>query len=158
MFTIGFSGESLRNSGHSSMTPLYLYDISGWPSQKCPTYLSFRSTICADLFSCLHTLFHLIFSNPIHGTWTIVSLAIIRDGDFKLRGSCHIDCILARWPAHCLRFIRWNNSSVECHDGEGQRQAFSLDTQMGSTLWHSRQMASTLSQVLPTEQFVCGMP
>src|ERR1700679_2195960 len=109
-------GECLKNSGHLSTTPLYLYGISGWRWQKCPTYLSLCSTICADLFSCLHTLFHLIFSNPTRGTWTIVSLAIIRSSDFKLRCTCLFHCNLARRPAHRLRFRGSNNLRVECHD------------------------------------------
>jgi WD40 repeat protein len=152
--------------------------------------------------------------------------------------------ILARWPAHRLRFFRSNNSCVECHDRreiaagpftghtvrvnsvafspDGQHivsgsddktirvwnamtgetaagpftghtdavhsVAFSPDGQhivsgsqdrtirvwnamTGETvagpftghtdsvcLWHSRQMASTSSQVQRMEQFVCGMP
>ena len=35
-------GESLRNSGHSSMTPPYLYGISGWPWLKVPRISIFR--------------------------------------------------------------------------------------------------------------------
>jgi WD40 repeat protein len=109
--------------------------------------------------------------------------------------------ILARWPAHRLRFRRSNNSCVECHDGRDSGRpfhwthrnkvrsvAFSPDGQhivsgsndrtirvwnamTGETaagpftghtdsvgLWHSRQMASTSSQVQTMEQFVCGMP
>jgi hypothetical protein len=32
--------------------------------------------------------------------------------------------ILARWPAHCLRFRRSNNSCVECHDGRDSGRPF----------------------------------
>ena len=85
--------------------------------KKRSTYLSICSSICADLFPCFHAISYLIFSNPTRGTWTIVSLAIRRDGDFKLWGPSQICCILARWPVYRLRLRGWNNSCVECHYG-----------------------------------------
>src|SRR6266446_2547930 len=41
---------------------------------------------------------------------------------------------------------------------ERQWQIHSLDTPVLSTLWRSHQMATTSSQALSIEQFVCGMP
>jgi WD40 repeat protein len=55
-----------------------------------------------------------------------------------------------------------NNLCVEAMpqtgDNRGWRQAHSLDTHIGLGLWHSHQMASTLSQAQMMKQFVCGTP
>src|SRR6266702_2365896 len=67
--------------------------------KECSTYLSFCSTICADSLSCLCTLFRFISSNLTRGTWAIVSLAIIGDGDLKRWGQDQFHCTLTRWPA-----------------------------------------------------------
>src|SRR6266702_1831420 len=71
--------------------------------KECSTRLSFCSTICADSFSCLCTLFELISPNPARGTWSIVSLAVVGDGDFKHWGWGPFRCTLTGWPAHRLR-------------------------------------------------------
>jgi WD40 repeat protein len=47
----------------------------------------------------------------------------------------------------------WNATT-----GEMEVQAPSLDTLVQSGLWHSHQMASTLSQALMIKQSVCGTP
>ena len=53
------------------------------------------------------------------------------------------------------RTIRvWNAMEA----GETAAGPFSLDTEIGSGLWHSRQMDGISSQVPMIEQFVCGMP
>src|SRR6266702_261092 len=99
------------------MMPLCLYCISGWPWQR---------VLHMSIFLLYHLRRHILLSlhfipahflNLTRGTWAVVSLAIIGDGDFKSWGSGLVHCTLTGWPAHRLRLARWNNSYMERHYG-----------------------------------------
>jgi hypothetical protein len=67
--------------------------------------------------------------------------------------------ILTRWPARCLRLFKDQyNLCVECHYRRDGGRPIYWSHRLGPGLWHSHQMASTLSQAQKIKQFVCGRP
>src|SRR6266702_2620489 len=58
-------------------------------------------------------------------------------------------------PTHFLESYTWNVGN--CPIGHHRRWWFQVSG-AGSFPFHSHQMASALSQALPTEEFVCGTP